>query len=143
VAIEKLTEALNLAEPGGIIRLFVDLGPKMADLLKQLIKQNIAVDYAGQILSAFSENAQRVVPGASNHESPSPHLQRSSSSSYSAFPPGPLPARRVIGHGLTGRRVGPYGPYGFRLVDRAYSSERPEAAFPIPPSTPPSPWSSP
>ena len=27
------------------------------------------------------------------------------------------------------RGLGPYGPYGFRLVDRAYSSERPEATF--------------
>jgi hypothetical protein len=25
----------------------------------------------------------------------------------STFPPGPLPARRLIGHRLTGRRVGP------------------------------------
>ena len=30
------------------------------------------------------------------------------------------------------RGVGPHGPYGFRLVDRAYSSERPEAAFRLP-----------
>jgi hypothetical protein len=30
------------------------------------------------------------------------------------------------------RGVGPYGPYGFRLVDRAYSSERPEAEFRLP-----------
>jgi hypothetical protein len=27
------------------------------------------------------------------------------------------------------RGVGPYGPSGFRLVERAYSSERPEAAI--------------
>jgi hypothetical protein len=27
------------------------------------------------------------------------------------------------------RGVGPYDPYGFRLVERAYSSERPEAAI--------------
>jgi hypothetical protein len=27
------------------------------------------------------------------------------------------------------RGVGPYGPYGFLLVERAYSSERPEAAI--------------
>jgi hypothetical protein len=27
------------------------------------------------------------------------------------------------------RGVGPYGPYGFRLVERAYRSERPEAAI--------------
>ncbi len=32
--------------------------------------------------------------------------------------------------------------YGFRLVDRAYSSERPEAAFRIPPSIPPPLWCS-
>jgi hypothetical protein len=43
----------------------------------------------------------------------------------------------LIQHSLRG--VGPNGPYGFRLVDRAYSSERPEAEFPIPPSAPPSP----
>ncbi len=63
-ALGKLSQALDLAEPGGFIRLFVDLGPQMADLLKRLIKQNIAVDYAGRILSAFSVDAQRVVPGA-------------------------------------------------------------------------------
>jgi LuxR family maltose regulon positive regulatory protein len=40
VALEKLTEALNLAEPGRFIRLFVDLGPQMADLLKRLVMQN-------------------------------------------------------------------------------------------------------
>ena len=40
----------------------------------------------------------------------------------SAIPPGPLPARRLIDHGLTGRRVGPYAPYG------------PEAKIPAPQS---------
>ena len=35
-----------------------------------------------------------------------------------------------IPHSLRG--VGPFGPYGFRLVDRAYSSERPEAAIRLP-----------
>jgi hypothetical protein len=30
----------------------------------------------------------------------------------SAIPPGPLPAHRAIGHGLTGRRVGHFGPSG-------------------------------
>lgn len=32
-ALKKLTEALALAEPGGFIRLFVDPGSLMADLL--------------------------------------------------------------------------------------------------------------
>jgi len=34
----------------------------MADLLKRLIKQNVAVNYAGQILSAFSENDRGLSP---------------------------------------------------------------------------------
>ena len=61
-AMEKLSAALNLAEPGGFIRLFVDLGPQMAGLLKKLIKQNIAISYAGRILSAFSEDDHSLSP---------------------------------------------------------------------------------
>lgn len=61
VAIEKLTRALALSEPGGFIRLFVDLGPRMAELLKQLIKQDIAVGYIGRILAAIKEDAHRTM----------------------------------------------------------------------------------
>ncbi len=78
-SLESLAKALQLSEPGGFIRLFVDLGPQMADLLKRLIEKNVAVKYAGQILSAFREDAQGAVPGAFHHN------QRSSSSSNSAF----------------------------------------------------------
>ena len=127
MALERLTAALNLAEPGGCIRLFVDLGPQMADLLKQLIDQNVAVGYIGRILDAFKEDAHKAVLDASDPNGPSSHNRFSSSSSNSEFPLGLVP----------------YGPYGFRLVERAYSSERPEAAFPIPTCIPPSPWSSP
>jgi LuxR family maltose regulon positive regulatory protein len=56
-AVERLSQALVLAEPGGFIRLFLDLGPQMADLLKRLIQKNIAVEYAGRILEAFREDA--------------------------------------------------------------------------------------
>jgi LuxR family maltose regulon positive regulatory protein len=74
-AYEKLTAALGLAEPGGFIRLFVDLGSQMADLLKRLIKQNIAVGYVGRILSAFSEDEHGMPP---RHPlSPSPRLPTS------------------------------------------------------------------
>jgi len=70
VAIEKLTEALNLAEPGGFIRLFVDLGPQMADLLKRLVRQNVALDYIGRILAAFSDQEHRTAPDPTDHTSP-------------------------------------------------------------------------
>jgi LuxR family maltose regulon positive regulatory protein len=52
-ALEKLAEALALAEPGGFIRPFLDQGPEVADLLDRLVKQNQALPYARQILAAF------------------------------------------------------------------------------------------
>jgi LuxR family maltose regulon positive regulatory protein len=67
VALEKLTAAINLAQSGGFIRLFVDLGPQMADLLKQLVKQNVAVNYIGGILDAFKEDEHRAMQDESDH----------------------------------------------------------------------------
>jgi LuxR family maltose regulon positive regulatory protein len=66
-ALKALTDALAIAEPGGFIRLFVDLGPRMADLLKQLIKQNIAVGYIKRILDAFKEDELRALQGEFDH----------------------------------------------------------------------------
>ena len=59
-ALKALTESLTLAEPGGFIRPYVDLGPPMDDLLKKLVKQNIAVGYIGRILAAFRADKQTV-----------------------------------------------------------------------------------
>ena len=70
MAMEKLTEALNLAEPGGFIRLFVDLGPQMADLLKRLVRQNVAVGYIGRILAAFSDQEHRTAPDPTDQPIP-------------------------------------------------------------------------
>jgi LuxR family maltose regulon positive regulatory protein len=83
-ALESLSGALELAKPGGFIRLFVELGPKMADLLKQLITQNVAVGYIGRILTAFKED-HSLPPSPSLPVSPSPHHPLPPSSSYSAF----------------------------------------------------------
>ena len=67
VAVEKLSLALDLAEPGCFIRLFVDLGPQMADLLKRMIQNNVGVDYAGQILSAFREDGHHSISPAPSY----------------------------------------------------------------------------
>jgi LuxR family maltose regulon positive regulatory protein len=48
-----LKQAITLAEPGGFIRLFVDLGPSMARLLEQLRHQGVAPAYIARILAAF------------------------------------------------------------------------------------------
>jgi LuxR family transcriptional regulator, maltose regulon positive regulatory protein len=44
---------VRLAEPGGYLRLFVELGPVMADLLARLAARGVAPDYIGRILAAF------------------------------------------------------------------------------------------
>ena len=57
-ALEKLGGALELAEPGGFLRNFVDLGSPMADLLARLqcqheASQSAIAPYLAQILAAF------------------------------------------------------------------------------------------
>jgi LuxR family maltose regulon positive regulatory protein len=64
-ALESLTHALQLAEPSGFIRPFVDLGSSMADLLKRLHWKRIARGYIEKILAAFEqEGDQAVLPKA-------------------------------------------------------------------------------
>ncbi len=57
-----LVQALRLSQPGGFIRLFVDLGPQMAVLLKRLASQGIAPAYIRQILDAFPKSGGGVRP---------------------------------------------------------------------------------
>jgi LuxR family maltose regulon positive regulatory protein len=52
-ALAALEQAIALAEPGGFIRLFVDLGPPMARLLAELHRLDVAREYIAQILAAF------------------------------------------------------------------------------------------
>jgi LuxR family maltose regulon positive regulatory protein len=65
-ALEKLRESLTLAEPGGFIRNYVDMGSKMDALLSRLHRQ--AADgqshttYTARIMAAFSE-ADRATAG--------------------------------------------------------------------------------
>jgi LuxR family maltose regulon positive regulatory protein len=55
-ALELLEQAIDLAQPGGFIRPFVDLGSQMADLLAELKPQNGEMQqYVGQILAAFDK----------------------------------------------------------------------------------------
>jgi LuxR family maltose regulon positive regulatory protein len=68
VAHEKIAKALALAEPSGFIRLFVDLGPQMADLLKRLHKQNVAVDYIEKLLAAFRDDEKVLVQDVSESQ---------------------------------------------------------------------------
>lgn len=57
-ALDKLGHAVHLAEPGGWIRLFVDLGPRMAELLVRLSQRGVAQEYIARILAAFREETK-------------------------------------------------------------------------------------
>jgi LuxR family maltose regulon positive regulatory protein len=52
-ALAALKEAVTLAEQGGFIRLFVDLGPPLDRLLDRLRRHGVAPEYITQILIAF------------------------------------------------------------------------------------------
>jgi LuxR family maltose regulon positive regulatory protein len=62
-ALKTLTHAIELAQPGGFIRLFVDLGPTMQTLLHELRDQGVATYFVARILAAFAE-PQPVDPAA-------------------------------------------------------------------------------
>ena len=52
-ALDALSRASALAEPEGYVRIFVDEGPPMADLLRQAKAHDIVPDYVGKLLAAF------------------------------------------------------------------------------------------
>jgi LuxR family maltose regulon positive regulatory protein len=53
-AMTKLEQALTLAEPEGFVRIFVDEGPPMAQLLHEALNQGIAPDYVRRLQAASS-----------------------------------------------------------------------------------------
>jgi LuxR family maltose regulon positive regulatory protein len=52
-ALQVLGEALAHAEPGGFIRIFVDEGLPIAQLLSEAAFQGIKPDYIGKLLAVF------------------------------------------------------------------------------------------
>ena len=52
-ALQLLGEALDLAESGGFVRIFMDEGPPMARLLDEALSREIAPDYIQRLLAAF------------------------------------------------------------------------------------------
>jgi LuxR family maltose regulon positive regulatory protein len=54
-----LERALNLAEPEGYVRTFIDEGPQIGQLLRRAVVQGTTVDYAGKLLAALEEEATK------------------------------------------------------------------------------------
>lgn len=56
-SLEILEKVVRLAEPGGWVQPFVEVGPPMAELLEQLQNRGIAVGYIGRLLAVIQECA--------------------------------------------------------------------------------------
>jgi LuxR family transcriptional regulator, maltose regulon positive regulatory protein len=98
-AVQLLGDALALAEPGGFIRIFVDEGTLMAQLLSEAAAHGIRPDYTGKLLAAFESDKPKsedqpdlspVLPGQSLTE---PLSQRE------------LEVLQLIARGLSNREI--------------------------------------
>jgi LuxR family maltose regulon positive regulatory protein len=65
-ALERLTQAVTLAEPEGYLRVFLDEGARVRELLRQAATRGLAVPYLRRVLAAFDAPPKPIVaPGAS------------------------------------------------------------------------------
>ena len=63
-AVHLLVDALALAEPAGFVRLFVDEGQPMAQLLAEVAARGTMPDYTAQLLAAFAVDEAPPAAGA-------------------------------------------------------------------------------
>jgi LuxR family maltose regulon positive regulatory protein len=110
-AVQLLGEALALAEPGGFIRLFVDEGPSMAQLLSEAAAHGVMPDYIGKLLAVFEAEQQTGLAG--RQASPGKSEGKSYLPPVSPAQPliEPLSQRelevlRLIAQGLSNREIG-------------------------------------
>lgn len=66
-ALQVLGDALALAEPGGFVRIFIDEGIPIAQLLSEAVTRRVMPDYAGRLVQAFEAEKQR---NAGEHPNP-------------------------------------------------------------------------
>lgn len=88
-ALATLTQALVMAEPIGYIRLFVDQGPVIADLLRRLELEDWKLeDYVERLLAAFPVS-DRVAPSPNGATLPASHPASQPHSPQEGQPPAP------------------------------------------------------
>jgi len=61
-ALVVLERALTLAEPEGYVRTFIDAGKPMDRLLRQVLSEDIAPNYAARLLADFGGEASLATP---------------------------------------------------------------------------------
>ena len=61
-ALVALEQALSLAKPEGFVRIFLDSGPPMGELLQQAAARGMAVEYVDKLLAAFFAGEEQKSP---------------------------------------------------------------------------------
>jgi LuxR family maltose regulon positive regulatory protein len=75
-ALTSLEDALGIAEPGGFVRIFVDEGERMLQLLRQAATHGIAPAYVRQLIAAFDSSVQKDQEDTPGHPGvPAPAIQ--------------------------------------------------------------------
>ena len=95
-AMKVLGEVLAFAEPGGFLRIFVDEGPFMAQLLSEAKMQGIRPDYVGKLLAAFEAEEHKGVQYSAS--SPQPLIE--------SLSPRELEVLQLIAQGLSNDEIG-------------------------------------
>ncbi|CAG0949465.1 partial HTH-type transcriptional regulator MalT, partial [Anaerolineae bacterium] len=101
-AVQLLGDALALAEPGGFIRLFVDEGLPMAQLLSQMAAHGIMPDYVSKLLAAFEDMKDDEGPLRATQLSSSVHRH---SSLVEPLSQRELEILKLIAQGLSNREI--------------------------------------
>jgi LuxR family maltose regulon positive regulatory protein len=112
-AVQLLGDALALAEPGGFIRLFVDEGPPMAQLLYRAAVRGMMPDYTAKLLAAFEDATKdRSTGQAAETAPPSSVVRRPSSPALSKaeglvepLSPRELEVLQLVAEGLTNPEI--------------------------------------
>jgi LuxR family transcriptional regulator, maltose regulon positive regulatory protein len=97
-AIQVLGQSLALAEPGGFIRIFVDEGPRMAQLLFDALSQGIVPEYIQNILAAFPRDDPKRNASPKRPDNPSEWIEPLSDRE--------LEILQLIDQGLTNPEIG-------------------------------------
>jgi LuxR family maltose regulon positive regulatory protein len=98
-ALVPLERALSLAEPEGYVRVFVDEGRPMAQLLSEAAAHGIMPDYTGRLLAAFEAEEQKSAD--ESHVAPAPPAQ----SLIEPLSQRELEVLRLIARGLSNREI--------------------------------------
>jgi LuxR family maltose regulon positive regulatory protein len=106
-ALSLLEHAINLAEPEGFIRIFVDEGPPMARLLNKALTRAIAPDYTRRLIAAFpiTEPEQSASPQSAIRSQQPVLSEVEGSAIIEPLSERELEVLQLIAEGLTNREV--------------------------------------